>query len=129
MKMIPSPLAGLTLLLLAPTAMASELVCAVVDARQCRPGGDCVAVDLAEANVPRFIEVDLKGKRLHGTRPDGTDASSLIRASFRHRDRLALHGIEGGRSWTLLLADDGHFVLAAADVDAGYSLFGECMTR
>ncbi len=129
MDRIGIAMSALCLAALAAPVQAGTLLCAVVDAHQCQPGAACTEVDLAEANFPRFIEVDLAGQRIRGTRPDGSEASSEIRASFRQQERLMLHGVEGGRSWSLLLADDGRFVLAAADVEAGYSLFGECIAR
>jgi hypothetical protein len=129
--------AGLSLLgagLLASAAATAAaprggLLCAIAEARECGARGECSEADLVEANFPRFLTVDLVGQRLHGTRPDGTEASSVIRNSFRQDDRVMLTGVENGRGWSVVLGEDGSFVLAASDLGTAYTLFGYCTQR
>jgi hypothetical protein len=108
---------------------AGALLCAITEARECNARGACVETDLVEANFPRFLGVDLAGSRIYGTRPDGTEASSSIRNSFRQDDRVMLTGVENGRAWSVVLGDDSSLVLTAADLGTAYVMFGYCTQR
>ena len=122
----------LTLFLLATapgTAADLNLLCAVVDAEQCPSKGACNTVDTDEMNFPRFFVVDFGAGQLHGKRPDGSEASSAIRSRFRQDDRAMLQGVENGRAWSLVIADEGAFVLSAADIGASFAIFGHCINE
>src|SRR5437867_3442474 len=69
---------------LAPAAKADDLtgsnriLCTAVQVTACTDNGDCV-VDLPwNLNVPQFIEVDLKAKRLATTKASGENRATPI---------------------------------------------------
>lgn len=105
------------------------LLCAVTRGMQCHVEGDCIGVDVGELNLPRFVTVDFKNDVIYGTRPDGTEARTRFRSSFRGNDRAMVLGVENGRAWNMLIGVDGELVVSASDIDRTISLFGYCTTK
>ncbi len=108
---------------------SANLQCAIADAHQCGADAACTETNPDELNFPRFLTVDFAGKRISGNRIDGSNASSEIRGSFRQEDRVMLIGVEGGRGWSVVIADDGSLSLTMTDAGVSYSLFGYCQQR
>lgn len=106
-----------------------KLLCAIADAHQCAADVACTETNPDELNFPRFLSIDFAGKRISGSRVDGSEASSEIRGSFRQDDRVMLIGVESGRGWSVVISDDGSLALTLTEIGATYSLFGYCMQR
>src|SRR5215510_12176911 len=69
---------------------ADQLLCTAVQATTCTDDGDC-AQDLPwNLNVPQFIEVDLKAKRLSTTRASGENRSTPIEYLKRENGEIVL---------------------------------------
>ena len=117
----------------APTLARAEsdplLLCTVSRGVQCPADGDCLAVDIGELNVPGSLTVDFTNDVVYGTRPDGTEARTKFRSSYRGSDRAMVLGVENGRAWNMLIGVDGELVVSASDIDHTVSLFGSCTIK
>jgi len=122
------------LLLLLPTVLvaddlsgADRILCTAVQATSCQEDGDCV-VDLPwNLNVPQFIEVDLKGRRLSTTKASGENRSTPIESLRRENGMIVLQGFERGRAFSFLIMEEsGVASVAVAAQGRAVSVFGAC---
>jgi hypothetical protein len=130
-------IAALALSLPVPLASAQgvdpnkPILCAVAHVSSCEESGDCQGGTPASINLPRFLHVDVAGKQISATRPDGSERVTPISASQQVGDRLLLQGVdEGPLSWSLNIEqDNGDMTLAGIKGDTGFIVFGGCMTQ
>lgn len=115
----------------APVAAAAppNLLCALTRALSCDPLMDCAARSLDDLNLPRFVDIDLAGKRLTGQRPDGSTGNTVIERMARTSDTLALQGSEAGRAWSILIGDSGDATFTASAADGATVIFAACTLR
>ena len=107
-----------------------DLLCVPTDATQCEGAGDCDRVAVEEVNLPRFVNVEFKQKRLRGTVLGGEEQSTAIRSVQNTAGRTILQGVENGRGWTMTIDHTtGDMSLAIAGDDIGFILFGVCQVR
>ena len=108
---------------------ADQLLCTAVQATKCTDDGDC-AQDLPwNLNVPQFIQVDLKAKRLSTTKASGENRSTPIEALKRENGQIVLQGFERGRAFSFVI-DEATGMLSAAVAAQGRAVvvFGACTT-
>ena len=132
MNQRPTLLLAVALAIAAVPVAAAEparLLCALTRALSCDPMSDCSVRDIGELNLPRFVDVDLAGKRLSGQRPDGSAATTLIDRMARTSETLALQGSEAGRAWSILIGDDGDATFTASHADGATVVFAACTLR
>jgi len=105
-----------------------NLLCVPTDATQCEGAGDCDRVAVEEINLPRFINVEFKKKRLRGTMLGGEEQTTAIQNIQTSTDgRTILQGAENGRGWTMTIdPTTGDMTAAIAGDDIGFILFGVC---
>jgi hypothetical protein len=105
-----------------------DLLCVPTDATQCEGAGDCDRVAVEEINIPRFVNVDFKQKRLRGTMLGGEEQTTAIQNVLTPADgRTILQGAENGRGWTMTIdPTTGDMSVAIAGDDIGFILFGVC---
>jgi hypothetical protein len=123
------------LLALATTAAAvaddltgsQSLLCTAVQATICSDDGDCVISTPWDLNIPQFLELDLKGKRISTTKASGENRSTPIRTLERENGLLFIQGIEMGRAFSFVIAEDTGMLSAAVARDGrAVSVFGAC---
>ena len=132
MNQRPTLLLAVALAIAAVPVAAAEparLLCALTRALSCDPMSDCSVRDIGELNLPRFVEVDLAGKRLSGPRPDGSAATTVIDRMARTSETLALQGSEAGRAWSILIGDDGDATFTASHAGGATVVFAACTLR
>ena len=105
-----------------------NLLCVPTDAIQCEGAGDCKRVAVEEVNLPRFVNVEFKKKRLRGTILGGEEQTTAIQNVQTPADgRTILQGAENGRGWTMTIDPaTGDMSVAIAGDDIGFILFGVC---
>ena len=104
-----------------------RMLCVPGQVSHCEVNGDCNSTLPEKENIPEFIEVDLKRKTLATTRASGEDRSTPIRNISREAGYIYLHGVEGGRSFSMVISEntgDLTFVVAADGETA--AMFGNC---
>ncbi len=85
---------------------ADDLLCSSMIATQCLADGTCAAGPLWQWNMPPFVEIDLKNKRLNSTAASGDRRSTPITIVDRIDHSLVIQGHEGGRAFSLIVAQD-----------------------
>ena len=120
-------------LLLASPALADDLegagkiLCTAVQATECPVDGDCTTRPPWALNVPQFIVVDLDGKMLATTEASGENRSTPIKHMEREDGTIYLQGVEGGRAFSFVIAEDtGKLTVAVATQMRAVSVFGAC---
>ena len=104
-----------------------NLLCVATDATQCEGAGDCGRVAVEEINLPRFVNVEFKQKRLRGTMLGGEEQTTEIQNVQNPGGRVILQGAENGRGWSMTIDPiTGDMSVAIAGDDIGFILFGVC---
>jgi len=130
-------LVGLILVLLAlalPYAAAADdlagapaLLCTAVQATVCTEDGDCVVDNPWAFNIPQFLEVNLKDKKISTTKASGENRSTPIRTLEREGDLIIIQGIENGRAFSFVISQSTGMLSAAVARDGkSVSVFGAC---
>ena len=123
----------LLVLALPATAMADDLtgekmiLCTAVQVTLCTDSGDCVVENPWNLNVPQFIEINLKDKRMSTTKASGEDRSTPIRTLEREDGQIFLQGVEAGRAFSFVIGEKtGLASIAVAREGKTVSVFGAC---
>ncbi len=105
-----------------------NLLCVPTDATQCEGAGDCDRVAVEEINLPRFVNVEFKQKRLRGTLLGGEEQTTAIdNIQKTPAGRTILQGAQNGRGWSMTIdPTTGDMSIAIAGDDIGFVLFGVC---
>ena len=106
---------------------ANRLLCVPGSVSHCVADRGCDNEPPEAANVPDFIEVDLRRKTLSTTRASGENRSTAVQHRISEGGRTYLMGVENGRAFVLAIADatgDMTF-LVGTDRESG-SMFGHC---
>ncbi|HXV76477.1 MAG TPA: hypothetical protein VD788_09175 [Candidatus Polarisedimenticolaceae bacterium] len=106
---------------------ADRLVCAAMVVVACWETGECEERLPSELNVPQFIEIDLKQKRLSTTEASGEDRSTPVTTLLRQDGAIVLQGHEAGRAFSFVISEaTGKASVAVARDGLGVSVFGAC---
>lgn len=104
-----------------------RMLCVPGQVSHCVVNGDCNSTFPEDENIPEFIEVDLKRKTLATTQASGEDRSTPIRNIFREADYVYLQGVEGGRSFSMVISETtGDLTLVVAADGETAAMFGNC---
>jgi len=134
----PQRFALLAALLLASAGLASAndfngskpLLCVPTDSLSCEGAGECTRVTVEALNIPQFIRVDFKGKKLSGKLENGAEQVTAVRNVVKSDGRTILQGAENGRGWSLVIQHDtGEMSAAVAGDEAAFVLLGACTPR
>ena len=124
---------GVGLVLVATALPADDLtgsdrfLCSSVEVNICTALGDCASEPPWNLNIPQFIEVDLDKKTLSTTVASGENRSTPIKNLERDGDLIFLQGVEQGRAFSFVIAqEDGLASIAVARDGLSVSVFGSC---
>ena len=105
----------------------NEILCSSASVVVCLDDGTCVATVPWEVNVPQFIEVDFKKKRLSTTEASGENRATTVSTVMRENGLTYLQGVEGGRAFSFVINDSSGFMtVAVAREDVTVTVFGAC---
>ncbi|MBW2540667.1 MAG: hypothetical protein JRF15_01140 [Deltaproteobacteria bacterium] len=106
---------------------SKKLRCVPTDATECSGAGECGRVTVEEINIPKWITVDVKKKKLSGTDSDGEEESTAIESVKVNEGQTILQGAEGARAWSLAIDQmTGDMTAAIAGDGTAFVLFGVC---
>ena len=106
---------------------ANKIMCAASTVIMCGEGGDCAQGSPIELNVPQFIEIDLKAKRLSTTKASGQNRSTPILSIAREPGKVILQGHENGRAFSFVISEaTGLASVAVARDGISVAVFGAC---
>jgi hypothetical protein len=104
-----------------------ELLCTAVQVHVCNDDGECTSDQPWNLNIPQFIEVNLKDKKLSTTKASGEARSTPIKNMERADGMLVLQGFEMGRAFSFLITEKtGMLVVSVAREGKTVSVFGAC---
>jgi len=105
-----------------------NLLCAPTDAIQCEGAGECERAEVEDLNIPKFLTIDFKGKKLTGTVEGGaSEEATKIQNIEKLEGQTVLQGIQNGRGWSIVIdAVSGDMSAAVAGDDISFVLFGVC---
>ena len=72
---------------------ANQLICASGIVNVCDDAGDCATTPPRDVNVPQFIEIDIKKKRLATTEASGENRATNISSLERTNGSIYLQGV------------------------------------
>jgi len=135
MKNIRNLVLGLTALVVlmpAPNLRADDLsgaerlLCASLEATRCTLDG-CVTEDPVMWNIPQFIEIDLKNKRLQTTAASGENRATPFTTLVGEDGHIYIQGIEGGRAFSFVIHEaSGELNAATASSENATAVFAAC---
>jgi len=106
---------------------AEKLLCAPMVANVCRPDETCEQMGPWAANVPMFIEVDLKAKRLSTTEASGLNRATDIRSFVQEDGLMVVQGFQKRRAFSIVITEEsGIATFSVAGDDEGAVVFGAC---
>jgi hypothetical protein len=128
------PLAvGISLMVVSAALRADDLtgrdqiLCTAVQVTMCSADGQCMIEAPWELNIPQFLELDLKEKKVSTTQASGENRSSPIRTLLREKGEIFLQGVEGGRAFSFVIEEEtGMASIAVAREGKTVSIFGAC---
>jgi len=107
------------------------LLCVPTDAIECEGAGECERTEVEDLNLPRFLTIDFKAKKLTGT-VEGAESADT--AQIQNVEKLeaqtVLQGIQNGRGWSIVIdAATGDLSAAVAGDDISFVVFGVCQAK
>ena len=124
----------IAVLCMAPVMMAAgrfpidgPLLCSLGQAIECASDLSCGDPEYLGA-PPTFMYVDLDGMTVTLLAPEERRGEVTPINLVEHReDRVLLAGIEGDRSFSMTILDDGTLVMTIAAEGSGFVGFGQCI--
>ena len=125
---------GALLVLAAPAAAVADdltgeqmILCTAVQVTLCTDDGDCAIENPWNLNVPQFIEINLKDRKMSTTKASGENRSTPIRTLEREDGQIFLQGVEAGRAFSFVITEKtGMASIAVAREGKTVSVFGAC---
>ena len=107
---------------------ADKLLCTAVQATRCSADDECRSGPPWNWNIPQFIEVDLKKKKLAAA--SGENRVTPIKNLERNDDVLYLQGVEGGGAFSFVIDEATGSLSVAVATQAGTTMvLGACTPR
>ena len=107
---------------------SKPLICALKDSFECSPGG-CERVTSEAINLPQFLRLDLKEKKITPVREGIQIRTTGIENLDRRNGKMYLRGLENELIWSLMIDENsGRMILSIAGDEAGFVIFGACTT-
>ncbi len=104
---------------------SAPLVCVPTIVSECRLEGDCKRVTPDSVNLPHFFKVDVKALKVHS---EETGRASPFKTVEHLDGSMILQGAQGGRGWTMTIAEEtGRMSAAISSGAEGWIIFGACM--
>lgn len=121
-----------SLLVAAPVASddvtgSEKLLCSASRIVACFEAGDCAELMAEDIDVPQFVVVDTRAKKLATTKASGQNRSTPIRDIHRSDELLFFQGVEQGRAFSFVVHEpSGHLTVAVSRDGLSVSVFGSC---
>jgi hypothetical protein len=107
------------------------LLCVPTDAVACEGAGDCERTEVEDLNLPRFLTIDFKAKKLTGAVEGAENADpAQIQNVEKLETQTVLQGVQNGRGWSIVIdAATGDLSAAVAGDDISFVVFGVCQAK
>jgi hypothetical protein len=125
--------AGLAGLLYCGAAFAEDvsgsesLLCYGLSAARCETGEACQSVEPWRLNLPDFVKLDLRGKRIQTTAGSPEQRETPLQIVQRSNGTILMHGVQGDRAFSWLINEtSGEGTLSVAGHGQGVTVFTVC---
>jgi hypothetical protein len=105
------------------------LLCATIETFECGSDIECQRGTAQSINLPQFLKIDFKEKKISGTRESGEVLTTKIENMERSDGKLVLQGTQNNKGWSMLINEaTGKMTITASDDQVGFVVFGACIT-
>ena len=105
-------------------------LCSAIEATVCNFDGDCNIGAPWQWDIPQFIEVDLRNKKIATTKASAENRETPILTLERSDGLVFMQGIENGRAFSFVVEErTGTLSAAVARTGITVSVFGACTIR
>jgi hypothetical protein len=109
---------------------SNPLLCAASKVIVCSEEGACVTGTPEEADLPRFVSVDLAQQQISSAWPADKRKISRISSTQALEDRIILQGVDTDVPWSATVdKETGKLVATQSRKDISFTVFGACMPR
>jgi hypothetical protein len=107
---------------------SKPLLCATVETLECGSGIKCQWGTAQSINLPQFLKIDFKEKKISGTRESGEVLTTEIENMERSDGKLVLQGTQNNKGWSMLINEaTGKMTITVTDDQVGFMVFGACI--
>jgi len=108
-------------------AGTKHILCSTHEVNVCVAGGECTRVLPEDLNIPLFIEIDVKARKLATTAASGENRETIAQTLTREGGQLVMQGSEAGRAFSLLIQEStGWASFASVADERGVVVFAAC---
>jgi hypothetical protein len=108
-------------------AGSDSLLCYGLSAARCETGEACESVEPWKLNIPDFVKLDLRGKRLQTTEASNEQRETPLQTVERSNGTILIHGQQGERAFSWLITEtSGEGTLSVAAQGQGVTVFTVC---
>jgi hypothetical protein len=106
---------------------SDSLLCYGLSAARCETGEACESVAPWKLNIPDFVKLDLKGKRLQTTATSNEKRETPLQTVQRSNGTILIQGSQGERAFSWLISEaSGEGTLSVAAQGQGVTIFTVC---
>jgi len=106
---------------------SDSLLCYGLSAARCETGETCEAVAPWKLNIPDFVKLDLKAKRLQTTATSNEKRETPLQTVQRANGMISIQGSQGERLFSWLISEaTGEGTLSVAGHGQGVTIFTVC---
>jgi hypothetical protein len=106
---------------------SAPLICSVIEVFECSLEQDCIEGTVESMNIPQFVRIDFAMNKISTTEEIKEKRESPINNFDRADGMLILQGIQNGRGWSMVIAEEtGKMTATASGGGGGFVIFGAC---
>ena len=106
---------------------SDSLLCYGLSAARCETGEVCESVEPWKLNIPDFVRLDLKGKRIQTTDASSEKRETPLQTVQRANGTISIQGSQGERLFSWLISEaSGEGTLSVAAHGQGVTVFTVC---
>ena len=106
---------------------SDSLLCYGLSAARCDTGEACEMVEPWRLNLPDFVKLDLRGKRIQTTAASAEQRETPLQSVERSNGTILIHGSQGERAFSWLITEtSGEGTLSVAGLGQGVTVFTVC---
>jgi len=106
---------------------SDSLLCYGLSAARCEIGEACEAVAPWQLNLPDFVKLDLRGKRIQTTAGSAEQRETPLQTVQRSNGKILIQGVQGERAFSWVISEmSGEGTLSVAGHGQGVTVFTVC---
>jgi hypothetical protein len=107
---------------------SAPLLCSVINAAEYSLDGGCFEGTAESFDLPQFVRIDFQNKTISEVGENSQERKSEFKNLEQVNNTSIIQGIGNGRSWSVVIGDDGKMSAAVSESDLGFIVFGACIS-